>query len=151
MPDEPNETQELAARLLTVMDELGRHTKHRSHDSDVARMSISQIHTLHRIAAEPGMTQKTLAERLEISAAAVSIIIRDLEALKMVERKPDETDARQFNLFLTRRGRALVVQTRNRRRAAVVDLLEALPLDEQRMVVSALERAVAAKLANEPD
>ncbi|PJF40590.1 MAG: MarR family transcriptional regulator [Chloroflexi bacterium] len=145
MPDTHDETAELAGRLLAVMDAIHKMAEHRPPGEVVGQLNINQMVALHLIRTTPGISQKQIAEQLNITAAAVSTAMRDLEAMEIIERRPDPNDARGVQLHLTRRGRALTKQMADNRRQAMMNLLAILPLEEQRFIVEALERALAAK------
>lgn len=48
-----------------------------------------------------GLTQRELAERLQITAASLSALVGRLEKKGLVERTPDESDARAFRVRCT--------------------------------------------------
>ncbi|WP_438023667.1 MarR family winged helix-turn-helix transcriptional regulator [Sorangium sp. So ce233] len=50
-----------------------------------------------------GITQRELAERLQITAASLSALVGRLEKKGLVERTPDESDARAFRVRCTPR------------------------------------------------
>jgi DNA-binding MarR family transcriptional regulator len=139
------ETRELALRFLRVMEFMGKFASHRVPDSVVGQLNINQLRALHMLRHEAGMAQKDLAERLQITPAAISNAVRDMEGLELIERLPDASDARLMRLHLTSEGQRIIAEGQEIRCAAMADLLSALPPDEQRMVVEALERALAAK------
>ena len=61
-------------------------------------------HMLFHIRRTPGITQKKLAEHLEISPASVAISIRRLEGAALIRRQRDEKDGRVMHLYLTPAG-----------------------------------------------
>lgn len=147
LPDD--RTQELAARFLKVLGTLFKLAGHRLPKVVVGQLHMNQLHALHMLHNEPGMAQKDVAERLEITAAAVSTAVRDMEALGLVERRPDPHDARQMRLYLCPFGQQIVDEAFRMRCSAVAHLLSALPFDEQRMIVDVLERALKASQDSE--
>lgn len=64
-------------------------------------------HMLFHLGRQPGMTQKELAQKLEISPASVAISVRRLEAAGLVRREGDEKDGRITHLYLTPAGQEL--------------------------------------------
>lgn len=135
-----NESFELARRLLRVIDVITKFSE-QCIPEEFAQLSITQVRTLYLLLHRPGISQKSLAKLLQITPAAVSVTVRDLEAAGLIERNPDPEDARQMNLVLSERGETLVASGENMRYGAVAKMLEALPIDDQRMIVEALERA----------
>ena len=61
-------------------------------------------HMLFHIAHCPGISQKELAARMEISPASVAISIRRLESAGLIRRQRDDRDARTLHLYLTPAG-----------------------------------------------
>jgi DNA-binding MarR family transcriptional regulator len=138
------ETMELAARFMRVLGTFFKASQQKPPHDVVGRLHFNQLHALFLLHQEPGLSQKDIADRLEITPAAVSTAIREMETMGLLQRQPDEEDARQMRLFLCPHGREVVEEGYAMRRNAVAQLLSAMPLDEQRMVVEALERALAA-------
>ena len=58
------------------------------------------------IGANPGVSQKRLADELFLDAGSIGDIVDTLEREDMVERRRDPADRRRLNLFLTDHGRA---------------------------------------------
>ena len=139
---EPNETQKLAERFLGVFLRLIELTKEETPDDVVAQLNINQLRALNLIYREPGISQKALAERLEISSASVSISIGKMLETKLVEKYHDEADGRFMRLYLGARGQELVRKVEAEQIRTIAELLDGLPLDEQRSVVETLERAL---------
>ena len=80
-------------RMATVYQEYGLH--------------MGQEFMLAQLWREDGLTQSQLAERLRVSAPAVTKVVRSLERGGLVRRAPDESDGRVVRVQLTERGRAL--------------------------------------------
>lgn len=131
---------ELARRLLRVIDVITKFSEQRMPE-EFAQLRITQVRTLYLLLHKPGISQKDLAQLLQVTPAAVSVIVRDMEAAGWLERQPDPEDARQMNLVLSERGETLVTSGENMRYGAVAKMLKALPVEDQQMVVEALERA----------
>jgi len=135
-----NESFELAKRLLRVIDVITKFSEQRMPE-EFAQLNITQVRILYLLLHKPGISQKSLAKLLQITPAAVSVTVRDLEAAGLIERNPDPEDARQMNLVLSERGEALVSSAEDMRYGAVAKMLEALPVKDRQMIVEALERA----------
>lgn len=80
-------------RFAAVLNEHGLH--------------VGQEFMLAQLWREEGLTQSQLAERLGVSAPAVTKVARTLERSGFVRREPDESDARVMRVSLTERGRAM--------------------------------------------
>lgn len=75
----------------------------------VHRMAREVLKTVDK---EPHITQKHLAELLEISSAAVTGAVKKLEAEGLLQRSTREGDDRVKEISLTDRGRELLYKTR---------------------------------------
>ncbi len=64
-----------------------------------------EVVTLALLSRSEGMSQRELAEVLNLSAPRVSMILDSLEKSGGVVRRPDETDRRMTRIFLTQEGR----------------------------------------------
>ena len=135
-----NESFDLARRLLRVIDVITKFSDQRMPE-EFAQLRITQVRILYLLLHRPGISQKCLAKLLQITPAAVSVTVRDMEAAGLIERNPDPEDARQMNLILSERGEALVTSGEDMRYGAVAKMLDALPIEDQQTVVEALERA----------
>lgn len=140
-----SETEELALRFLNVMGYLFKVAQHRMPDHVVGQLHLNQLHMLHMLEHHPGLSQKDIAERLQITPPAVSTAVRDMETLGLVQRQPGPTDARQMHLYLCPIGKEIVSEAKKMRQAAIANLLSVLPIEEQRQIVEMLERALKLK------
>ena len=85
---------------------------------------------LFHIAENPGLTQKELARRMNITPASVAISIRRMEAEGLVIREGDERDARMLHLSLTDKGRELDRECRRARDIIIATLYEDFTQEE---------------------
>lgn len=140
-PDQ-QETYRLAARFLGVFQQLLEFTEAEAPDDVVAQLSVNQLRTLNLIYRHPGISQKELAEQLDVTQAAISIWIRQMQDAKLVHKHPYEEDARVMCLYLGSVGQELVEHFERTQTDALASLLAGLPLTEQQFVVEALEDAL---------
>jgi DNA-binding MarR family transcriptional regulator len=136
-------TYDLATRFLGVFTTIFQLTKVENPDNVVAQLSVKQLQALDLIRREPGISQKALAERLEVTSASVSIWIGKMLESKLVERWAHNDDARVMHLYLGPYGRELVNKLEQAQISTIAELLSDLPLEEQQLVVETLERALA--------
>lgn len=68
---------------------------------------VHELRVLRLIDDEPGVTFTALAERTKFERSATSRILTRLVDAGLVRRRADESDARQYRLFSTAKGRAL--------------------------------------------
>lgn len=81
-----------------------------SHEFGIHR---SQHIMLMCLSSGDQITQKTLAERMNISAAAVAVTVKKLEAGGFIERNVGTDDGRQNIIQLTEKGKSIVDKTQN--------------------------------------
>jgi DNA-binding MarR family transcriptional regulator len=135
-------TYALAARFLGVFTRLAEVARVENPDEVIAQLSVKHLQALDLIRREPGISQKALAERLEVTSASVSIWIGKLVEAKLVVRQAHDDDARVMHLYLGTYGQELVRKVEQAQIAGIADLLSRLPLEEQEAVVETLERAL---------
>lgn len=141
-----DETWNLAIRLLNFIDQLqrlGKITLYKSKNSDVKKLSVHQLLTLGLLRIYPGAAQKLLAEKLNITPASISISVRELEDLDLVKREADPNDMRSMNLYLTSKGEKLIQELEDHRIQGVVEILQILPIEEQRHIISVFEQVIS--------
>ena len=109
---------------------------------EMRALSVNQFRAMHCLMHEPGLSQKDLAERLQVTPAAVSTTVREMEKLDLIQRVPDADDARLMRLHLSAESKIVLEEMHQRRLQGVVQLMSPLPVDEQRYIVEALERAL---------
>jgi DNA-binding MarR family transcriptional regulator len=72
---------------------------------DIAgKLSIKQLLTLQIIREQPGITQKEVAQFLDVRASTTSVAIRQLETLGLIDRRADRHDRRIVRLYLSERA-----------------------------------------------
>lgn len=81
-------------RVATALDQLGIHA--------------GQDHVVYRLAIEEGLTQAGLAQALCVDASTVTKTLARLARDRIIERRPDQGDARVSRVYLTDHGRTLV-------------------------------------------
>lgn len=89
----------------------------RSHDMTRAQWGI-----LIWLERQPGITQKELAEHLDVEPITVARLIDRLEARGMVERRPDPRDRRIWRLHLCPPAHAVLLEI-HEQRAAMTQLV----------------------------
>lgn len=146
--DEPNETVDLARRFLRVLEVIGKLTHYRMPVNLEGQLAMNHFKALHILHHRPGLAQKELAACMNVTPAAVSTAVQHMEALGLIERRKsqeEKPDNRLTYLFLSEQGETFIRESKEKQCYAAADLLSALPLEEQRMIVEALERAMQAK------
>jgi DNA-binding MarR family transcriptional regulator len=113
---------------------------------DSARLAQSpaipptQLRVLSLIAASRHTNMNRLAEALDVVASSASRLCDRLEAAGLLRREPDPHDRREVRLVLTPAAHRLLDELRERRRAALAEVLERMsPVGRHELV-----RALAA-------
>ncbi|MGM8366000.1 MarR family winged helix-turn-helix transcriptional regulator [Virgibacillus sp. W0181] len=70
-------------------------------------LHVGQETALCYLWEKDGITQSELRHKMQCEASTVSNMLRKLEQDSIVYRKPDKTDGRISNVFLTEKGRKL--------------------------------------------
>jgi DNA-binding MarR family transcriptional regulator len=96
---------ELAHLLRTLDRILKRSIDKRVEDTGVYRSQHRLLMTLGR---SPGISQTELAERMEISAAAVTVSLKKLEKSGFISRQCDENDNRVNQVVITEKGKKAI-------------------------------------------
>ena len=84
----------------------------------LARLDLTQKQTsvLWLIAANPGISQITLAKELDMDRASMMALVDRLEARKIIRRERSRRDARLRELQVTAKGRKLLTQSKSAQR-----------------------------------
>lgn len=93
---------------------------------------------LELVAANPGLQQVQLAEALELSRSAVTLVIDYWQARACLERRSEPNDRRSFGIFLTDVGTALLADLRRRVLIHERKLAAGLNASEQRELIRLL-------------
>ena len=55
-----------------------------------------------------GITQKELAEKLNVTPPTVAVMIRRMEKYELIEKKHDKNDRRIYRVYLSKKGREMI-------------------------------------------
>ncbi|MCO8273104.1 MarR family transcriptional regulator [Actinoplanes sp. TRM 88003] len=98
----------------------------------------AQLRVLSIIAQNQHTNMSRLAEALEVVPSSASRLCDRLEATGLLRRVPDPRDRREVRLLLTSSARKLLDQLRERRRAALADVLDRMSAGDRQELVHAL-------------
>jgi len=107
-------------------------------------VTLTQYRSLVVLASRGAQSVAALAEELTVTPSTASRLCDRLVRKGLVRRREDRRDRRAVRVALTPEGRALVDAVTARRRAEIARLLEQVPADAQRSMVSALQRLAQA-------
>src|SRR3954469_14330880 len=104
-------------------------------------LTRAQWQTLAYLARGEGMNQVTLGQLLDIEPITLVRLIDRLEAIGLVERRPDARDRRQRNLFLTEKAWPELARIKALGAEVREEALAGLGTTERERLMAALARA----------
>jgi DNA-binding MarR family transcriptional regulator len=104
---------------------------------DVTR---SQWWVLAFLSRDDGMSQVALADELDLGKVALGGLIDRLEAVGLVERRPDRVDRRLKRVFLTPKGSGLIEQIRESVKEAETEIVGGIASKDLQATGRALRR-----------
>lgn len=90
-------------------------------------MTRAQWFILARVDRAPGLTQRQLAELLEVEPITVGRLVDRLEARGLVERRPDPADRRIWRLHLLDAARPVLTALNGQKQGISAILTEGIP------------------------
>lgn len=108
----------------------------------VGGLTASQLSLLLSLSEHPGCRVQDTAQRLDLTAPTISIGVRRLENMGLVQRGADPDDQRAVCLYLSPQGRRIASKARSLRAAKLDTMLSTLTLDEQESLLEMLEKVV---------
>ncbi|MFD5827528.1 MarR family winged helix-turn-helix transcriptional regulator [Lentzea sp. NPDC060358] len=112
----------------------------RSKDASPAPISVSQLRVMFVLEKTSGTNLRALGEALDAAPSSVSRLCDRLQAVGFLERGLSATSRREVELSLSERGRAYLIDLRERRREHLRDVVDALPPAARSTLVSGLRR-----------
>ena len=97
----------IGALLRTPWEAVQRHMLQRLHERGFADLDAAHL-TVFQYPGPHGARPSDLAARLRISKQALNYLLRELERLGYLERRPDPDDHRSKRVALTRRGTSAI-------------------------------------------
>ncbi|GLW32642.1 MarR family transcriptional regulator [Actinoplanes regularis] len=104
----------------------------------------AQLRVLTIVAENRHTNMSRLAEALSVVPSSASRLCDRLEATGLLRRVADPRDRREVRLLLTPAAGRLLSELRERRRAALTDVLERMPVSARQDLVRALRAFEAA-------
>src|SRR4051794_5187329 len=95
-----------ADEVWLLMSDLVLDNERRREVAEALGISFGRARTVRRLARRP-MTMRELAYALGIDPPNATVVVRDLEELGLVRRRPHPTDGRAKLVEATRKGKAL--------------------------------------------
>ena len=140
--------QELLIALRKVIRAIDLHSKHLSKTSG---LTSPQLLILLEIDKTSGINSSQVAKIVNLSAATVTNILDRLENKALVSRVRDTQDKRKVGLYLTEKGKALILNAPQALQEHFIEKFSSLAQWEQSQLLSSLERLAEMMDANEID
>ncbi len=111
-------------------------------EEQVSRLGIhcSQHNMLMLIAHNKNICQKEIAQKLEISSAAVAVTLNKLEAAELIVRNPSFDDARMNYITITDKGNEILKATKEMFRTIDEKSFEGITDEEMETMDRLLEK-----------
>jgi DNA-binding MarR family transcriptional regulator len=113
-------------------------------EADLTPVQYGAMACLNRKDGEPGIDQIGLAARLGIDRNSASVLVDELAAKGLIERRINGADRRARLLQLTTEGGRLFLKVRKKNLAAQARTLETLAPHEGELLLDLLTRVIAA-------
>jgi DNA-binding MarR family transcriptional regulator len=98
---------------------------------------------LFALSREDGQTQSELAEKLRITPATVTVMLKRMEKNKLLQRRPDSKDQRKSRVFLTDKGRVTLEEVRKALRISETQCFDGFEEEEKVILLQYLQRMQA--------
>ncbi len=109
-----------------------------------ATVSVPQLRVLVILSVHDRLNLSGVADRLGVNASNASRTCDQLVKRGLVDRQEDPHDRRNLSLALARPGRRLLEDVMRRREVILTELVAAMPAQDQRDLMTALEKFNAA-------
>jgi DNA-binding MarR family transcriptional regulator len=118
------------------------HNGHRAVNEAVRDYGVTptQLGTLNRLVAEPGLSGADLARRLLVTPQAAQLALAALERRGLIERRPDPHHGRIVRTYLTKEGRRVAGLSMERSLKAEDDFLSVFDEAERKTLLEFLTR-----------
>jgi len=111
---------------------------------DPLGLAPAQFMTLIELWAQDGLTQKELADRLDVEQATIANTLARMQRDGLVERKPHPTDGRSRSIYLTQKAKGLEPQATAAAAAQNKLALSGLSSKEHRLFLGFMQRVIGA-------
>jgi DNA-binding MarR family transcriptional regulator len=142
---------EESMKLFVELHRLGRQMHRFSHKISHGENHFmgGQSRMLTIVAENEGITQRQLAEILDVRPASMTVMIGKMELFGLVERKQDDKDQRVMHIYITDSGRKVEEESRISTQKLVGALFQSLSDEEIKQMLMITEKL--SKSLNEGD
>jgi DNA-binding MarR family transcriptional regulator len=125
--------------LLSLMQDVARLLRiEADRRARIHGLTRAQWALLIRLERSPGLSQKEIADLLEVEPISVARLVDRLEACKLVERRADADDRRIWRLHLQPAADAALAEIHIQRAALAAQTIEGIAAPARQAVSSAL-------------
>jgi DNA-binding MarR family transcriptional regulator len=110
------------------------------YSSNIAHLSILQIHTLSFLKEKRNAQMSEIAENFHIELPSATSLLNKLVALQLVERQSDEKDRRMVRIALTDAGNDILEKAMEEKLTHMEHTLSYLTEEEQHELLRLLEK-----------
>lgn len=128
-------TESLGFILADVSRLLRRNFQQRLEGNE---LSFMQARVLLHISRKEGVRQVELAELLELQPIALVHLLDQLTEIGLIERRPDPTDRRAYQLFLTSAATSHLIAIKAIGASLQTEMLQGLSKQQSALVLSSL-------------
>jgi DNA-binding MarR family transcriptional regulator len=128
-------------RLIHILKKL-KHEETEYAPPDKMGISPSQVNIIDQVFFAQEITMKDLSNSLNLTPPTISVSVKKLENMGILERKAQKEDGRIVLLLLTEKGIDLFNRIEEFRIARVTKLLNQLEEEQQIIMLSLLEKAL---------
>lgn len=121
--------------------------------ADTTGMSRAQWHVLAQVSKREGINQAALADVVGVEPITICRMVDRLEALELVERRPDPNDRRARLVHMTDKARPGLERMRAVAQTLFSEALDGIAPDDQELLWSLLSRVrsnLSAALGEDP-
>lgn len=134
-------------KIGPLLANIGRmHAKRADQFMEQIGLYRGQAFLLMILARREGMTHSEIAERLEISPAAATKVIKRMEVLRYVRRQADPADERVSRVYLEAEGWAVIHKARKTFEQIDQALVSSLAPEEQKILIQLLMKVYTSLL-----
>jgi DNA-binding MarR family transcriptional regulator len=120
--------QETSADLLTLLHDMARMIRvEADRRARVQGMTRAQWGLMLRLARQPGLSQKELADLLEVEPISVARLVDRMVAAGLVERQADAQDRRIWRLHLLPAATCQLAEINRQRELLAAEVLAGVP------------------------
>ena len=143
MGDKPLAGDHAPSSVAFLLSQVGIHASQRF-ARRIAEIDLQppQFRVMNMVDAVEGRSQQAIAETIGAPPSRMVAIVDELEARRLIERRPHPGDSRAHALYLTAAGRRLLARGRKIAIEHEEELMKGLSAADRRRLVALLQKVV---------